>query len=97
MPSIAEILGLSVYGAALNCALTNQVKEYKVSSALRFSRRVARLSLTCFALTGSLNANADEQVLKIGVTTGPHEEIFQAVKKSGGTRLRSAYPHCGLQ
>ena len=52
-----------------------------MASLLHFSRRVALLSLACFALTGSLNANADEQILKIGVTTGPHEEIFQAVKK----------------
>ena len=52
-----------------------------MSFLLRFSRRVALLSLASFALTGSLNATADEQVLKIGVTTGPHEEFFQAVKK----------------
>ena len=64
-----------------------------MSSLLRFSRRAALLSLACFALTGSLNANADEQVLKIGVTTGPHEEIFQAVKKKVVRESAPYLPH----
>lgn len=42
---------------------------------------MARYSFALLLLAGALNARADEQVLKIGVTSGPHEEIFEAVKK----------------
>jgi D-methionine transport system substrate-binding protein len=34
-----------------------------------------------FAMVASVCAHAQQQVLRVGVTSGPHEEIFEAVKK----------------
>jgi D-methionine transport system substrate-binding protein len=41
--------------------------------------RILRWALLAIIVTGT--AHAQEQVLRVGVTSGPHEEIFEAVKK----------------
>ncbi|SAK48601.1 D-methionine-binding lipoprotein metQ [Caballeronia fortuita] len=48
----------------------------------RFSLHLPRVLLCAFlAIVVSAAAHAEAPALKIGVTSGPHEEIFEAVKK----------------
>jgi D-methionine transport system substrate-binding protein len=53
------------------------------SFTLTLRRLLVRLAYPAIALAGlcPVSAHADPQTLKIGVTTGPHEEIFTEVKK----------------
>jgi D-methionine transport system substrate-binding protein len=46
-------------------------------------RCILPLSLAAFAVMGSVSAQAadNNKVLKVGVTSGPHEEVFEEVKK----------------
>lgn len=48
---------------------------------LPFLRRLSSLLLGVSLVFGATAAHAQQKTLKIGVTSGPHEEIFEEVKK----------------